>query len=253
MTIPFLIVSTVVAAVGTWLAVVLVRFNRRRRRVIESANKLDHSSLERIYTAIEAIGSEEPNGYILARTNRTTADARLLVPLTGIVAPSPWVGQEVEIHLAKDVRFSLGGAQVNEPQLLGKIFRPVAVPRRLTKSGAKARNTFEPGRYLAGSVDLRTQLEAACPEDPQGLLAYLLCAGRQSHEFDPIDQARIGTSPSWVQDAEQHLCPVCKQRMALILQVPGTMLSRKAYHRGTFFFFGCPSHPTQTSSLGQFT
>lgn len=93
----------------------------------------------------------------------------------------------------------------------------------------------------------------ACPENPHGLLAYLLCAGRESYEFEPIDQARVGTSPSWVQDPQHQLCPQCQRRMSLILQLPGTLLSHQAYHRGTFFLFGCPTHPTETSSLGQFT
>ncbi len=210
-------------------------------------------TLERIYVAIEALGSEVPTGYVLARTNRTTADDRLLIPLTGLKAPTPWVALEVEIRVAREVTFSFSSPTVKEPQLLGKIFRPVAVPRSLTKSAAKARNTFDPSRYLASSEELRNALAAACPDNPLGLLAYLLCAGREGFEFDPIDQARIGTTPSWVQDPEHQTCPQCGRRMTLVLQLPGTVLSRKAFHRGTFFLFGCMSHPSETKSLAQFT
>lgn len=244
-------------ALGTaavmWLAVVLLRFNLRRRSVIRCAETASEADLERVYTVVEALGTESPSGYVLARTNRVAPDERLLVPLLGPAAPSPWAGQQVEVTVAKDVVFSLGQTTVAEPQLLGCIYRHVAVPRRLTKSGKKARNVFDPKRYYADSPDLRMALSAICPKFPEDLLAYLLCAGRQSHEFEPIDQARVGNSPAWVQAPEHQICPVCGRRMTMILQLPGTLLSRKAFQCGTFFLFGCDRHPEQTKSLGQFT
>ena len=253
MALPTLLLTTFSAAALIWLLAVVIRFNLRRGEVIRCASRASEESLEAVYRAIEALGSEPPNGYVLARTNRTTTDDRLVVPLVGLLAPRPWLDREVRINVGRDVELSMSSGTATEPQLLGRCFRAVAVPRHRAKSGAKARNTFDPGALYSESAELRDALAAVCPANPVGLLAYLLCAGRESFEFEPIDQARIGTSPAWVQDPDHQQCPVCEKRMTLILQVPGTLVSRKAFHRGTFYLFGCPNHPDETRSLGQFT
>ena len=230
-----------------------MRFNVRRRRVIRCVQEATDPDLEEIYAAIEAIGSEPPNGYVLARTNRRASSEQLVVPLLGI-EPSPWRQRQVEIVVGKEVNFSVVElTTITSPQLLGKVYRPVAVPRHKTKTGRKHRNVFEPSRYFEQSERLRNALMAICPDDPVAVLSYLLCAGRESFEFEPIDQARIGTSPAWVQEPEYPACPICRARLTLILQVPGPILSRSSFHRGTFFLFGCAKHPENTQSLGQFT
>jgi hypothetical protein len=137
-------------------------------------------------------------------------------------------------------------------QLLGRQYRAVAVPRVRIKSG-KARNRFNPKQYLKDNAELEEKLARICPQYPAELLSYLLCAGQESFEFEPIFQARIGTSSAWVQEPEFKYCPRCDKRMALILQVPGSLIHPKRFHSGTFFQFGCKAHPDQTASLGQFT
>lgn len=112
---------------------------------------------------------------------------------------------------------------------------------------------FSPGDYVARSPALLDALTALCAAYPRELLAFLLCVGRESFEFEPIDQGRIGTTPAWVQDPEYPTCDHCRKRMQLIVQLPGMVISEKAFHRGTFFLFGCPVHPHHTKQLGQFT
>lgn len=241
----------VVAAL--WLAVVLLRFNSKRLHIARKAASASHEQLEHIYTLIEQLGTVPAVGWVLARTNRVSSEMRCLVPIPEELRGFPWAGRVIEATVSKVVDLRFVQAEVREPTLLGHVYRPVRVPRHETKGSAKERNTFSPERYMAGNAALLAALQVVCPEYPRELLSYLLCAGRNSFEFEPIDQARIGTSPAWVQDPEHQLCEECSKRMQLVLQLPGTVLSKNAFHRGTFYLFGCASHPHRTSTLGQFT
>jgi hypothetical protein len=243
------VLSAAVAA----LALVLVRFNRKRLHIARRASSASPEQLERIYTLVEQLGTVAAVGCVLARTNRVSGETRCLIPVPNELAAFPWAGRVIEAKVSKEVDFQFVEADVLEPTLLGHVYRPVRVPRHQTKEGVKERNTFSPERYFGSSTALVAALEAVCPEHPQELLSYLLCIGRNSFEFEPIDQARIGTSPAWVQDPEHQTCEECKKRMQLVLQLPGTVLSKKAFHRGTFYLFGCLSHPHRTKTLGQFT
>lgn len=235
------------------LAVVLVRFNRRRLYICRCAAAATPEQLERIYTHVEKTGGVAANGYVLARTNITVDETRCLIPVPKDLPDFPWAGKVIEATVAKEVKFQFVEAAAAAPSLLGHLYRPVLVPRHKTKSSSKERNTFSPERYVASSTELSEALGAVCPMYPTELLSYLLCVGRASFEFEPIDQARIGTSPAWVQDPEQQTCDECNRRMRLVLQMPGTVLSTKAFHRGTSYLFGCLIHPHQTKTLGQFT
>ena len=83
------------------------------------------------------------------------------------------------------------------------------------------------------------------------LLSYLLCAGLDSFEFEPIDQARIATYPAWAQSPEHRTCNTCRAPMILIVQVPGTLIS--ANDLGIHYLLGCRAHPDQTEAVTQFT
>lgn len=251
---PFAALGTVVvSAVAIALAVVLVRFNRKRLFIARCAAAATSDQLERLYTLVERTGTVAANGYVLARTNRSTSEARCLVPVPKELPDFPWAGKVIEATVSREVQFQFVDEAAVEPSLLGRIYRPVQVPRHQSKGSAKKRNTFSPEQYVAKSPELREVLETLCAKYPVELLSYLLCAGRASFEFEPIDQARIGTSPAWVQDPEYQTCDECNKRMRLVLQLPGTVVSEQAFHRGTFYLFGCLTHPDQTKTLGQFT
>lgn len=235
------------------LATSLVRFNRKRLLVLRCAAAATPEQLERIYALVEQTGTVASNGYVLARTNATTTETRCLVPIPEDLAEFPWAGRAVEATVSKQVELALVEAATDKPMLLGRVYRAVRVPRHETRGSAKGRNTFSPDRYVANGPGLPAALKAVCPRYPTELLSYLLCVGRESFEFEPIDQARIGTSAAWVQDPEHPICDECKKRMRLVMQLPGTVLSKKAFHRGTFYLFGCATHPGHTKTLGQFT
>lgn len=245
--------AVAVSAIAAALAVVLVRFNRKRLHIIRAAAAASPDQLETIYALVERTGTVAANGYVLARTNHRTNEARCLVPIPMELSAFPWTGKVIEVTVSKDVRFQVVEATTTEPSLLGKVCRPVQVPRHQAKRSTKARNTFSPEKYVASSPELNEALRAVCPKYPTELLSYLLCIGRASFEFEPIDQARIGTSPAWVQDPEHQVCDRCAKRMGLVLQLPGTAISEKAFRRGTFYLFGCFTHPDQTKTFGQFT
>ena len=110
---------------------------------------------------------------------------------------------------------------------------------------------FDPGRCIAASPALADALREVSPGHPRELLSYLVCNERI--EFEPIDQSRIGTNPAWVQDPELPSCRRCGTRMALIVQLPGDVVHPRAFHRGTFFLFGCRKHPEETKTVAQYT
>jgi hypothetical protein len=245
-----IVIGTLVATIAIALAVVLIRFNLKRLRIIRCAGNASDAELEAIYAQIDSLGTETPSCAVLARTNRRSdseGDWSIVVPSF----VEPWSGRTILADVGSDVAFRLACSGASEPRLRGKVYRVVPVPRTLTKSG-KARNQFSPSKYVAGNPDLMSALSAVCPEHPTELLAYLLAAGAETFEFDPMFQARIGGSPSWVQDAEFPECEQCRKRMSLILQLPGAMLPGKPMAEGTFFFFACVRHPDNTRTVAQF-
>lgn len=247
------VVAVVLGAAAVALAVIILRFARKARHIAAAAGAATPQQLERIYALVEGTGTVASTGYVLARTNQRAAGQDCLVPIPQALHDFPWAGQVVEVTVSDAVRFRFTEAAASEPVLLGQVYRPVRVPRRQAKRSGKAHNVFAPDGYLAGNPELQQALQAVCPRHPAELLSYLLCAGRASHEFEPIDQVRIGTSAAWVQDPEPQACDRCGQRMGLVLQLPGTVISKKAFRRGTFYLFGCVAHPDQTKTLGQYT
>jgi hypothetical protein len=245
----FIVVGISIAA---WLGFVLVRFNRKRLQIIRAAAGATGKQLEEIYRLIDVGGSEKANGFVLGRLNEAAEDTSRIIAIPSEVEEFPWAGMSVAIDVDSEVRFRFLNGSSRKTQLLGQKYRPVSVPRVRLKSG-KIRNQFFPSKYVKRSEALRKELAGVCPEYPTELLSYLLCAGGSSFEFEPIDQGRIGTSAAWVQDPEFQYCDQCNKKMALILQLPGTLLHKKALHRGTFYFFGCMRHADRTRTVAQFT
>lgn len=241
------------SAAAVALAIAILRARRKCLSIVRCAAAATPAQLDQIYTLVERTGTVAANGYVLARTLLRSEETRCLVPIPKDLADFPWAGQVIEITADEQVRLRFVETQVAAPTLLGQVYRPVEVPRHQTRNASKSRNSFAPERLVARSPELLAQLRVLSPRYPVELLSYLLCVGRASHEFEPIDQVRIGSSPAWVQDPEPQRCDVCGQRMRLVLQIPGTVISRSAFHRGTFYLFGCASHPDQTKTLGQFT
>lgn len=112
---------------------------------------------------------------------------------------------------------------------------------------------YDPARYIRLAPALRSALTALAPNREVDLLSYLLCIGRDSFEFDPIDQARIGGSPAWIQGPEFPTCSACKKRLRFIAQFPGSAVSAREHQSGTFYVFGCTTHPSDTRTVYQTT
>ncbi len=244
-----IIVIVVIALLLIPLAIVLIRFNLKRVRIIKQAISATDDQLERVYRAIERKQTEPPTCAVLARTNRTASPTAASIPIPDYVRP--WVGKSINIVNGVEVKFSLSDVRVTEPAIAGKVFRILPVPRRVTKTG-KSRNQLAPKQYISGNPELMAALSDISPRYPAEVLAYLLSAGMDSFEFDPINQARIGGRPSWIQDPEFVNCDECKKRMDLILQLPGTLLPGKPNARATFYLFGCPAHLDQTKTIVQY-
>jgi hypothetical protein len=179
------------------------------------------------------------------------SDKRNLVGLPHALKGFPWSDRCVEIITSPEVTFRFADEHVLETRLGGRVFRAVRVPRVKTLSG-KLRNVYSPQRNLAINDALAAALREVCPEAPDGLLSYLLCVGRESFEFEPIDQARIGATPAWVLAEEWPSCDQCNRRLSLIVQIPGGLLSSR-HAAGTFCWLGCKRHTENTQTIEQFT
>jgi hypothetical protein len=246
-----IIVATVVASLLVVLAVVLIRFNLKRVHIRRRAAKATDAQLEAIYSLVEAIGTEPPRGCVLARTNRVAPDTFGIISFPDVLAEFPWKGRAVSVSSDLQQPFRFTHSPLAATQLVGRVFRPMQVPRRRGRSG-QVKSVLSPNRYISGNEALDAALRQVCPEYPAELLSYLLSAGADTFEFEPIDQARIGGSAAWVQDPELQKCDECGQTMALILQLPGSLLSSRG-SRGTFYWFGCRQHLDATKTVAQFT
>ena len=251
MSLALAIVGTVVGGLALALAVVVVRFNWKRLRIARIAAATSDDRLDRIYRLIEGSAPEESSGCVLGRTNKVSSDKRNLVGLPHALQEFPWSDRSVEIITSPDVTFRFTDECVLETRLGGRVFRAVRVRRVKTSSG-KLRNAYSPQRNLAINDALAAVLREVCPSAPDGLLSYLLCVGGESFEFEPIEQARIGAIPAWVQVEAWPTCDQCNRRLSLILQIPGALLSSE-HAAGTFYWFGCKQHTENTKKIEQFT
>jgi hypothetical protein len=250
MSLALAVLGIVIAAAVVALAVVLVRFNLKRRRIARIAASASSADLDSIYRLIEQTTGEPPCGCVLGRTNQPASHTRCIVLLPLGLADFPWSGRVVEIESGDHVTYRFVEPAEPDVAFAGRTLRPVLVPRVKLSSG-KLRNVFSPKRLVAGSDQLASALRQLSPDSPGDLLSYLLCAGTESFEFEPIDQARIGTTPAWTQDAQWPICEHCHRRQHLILQIPGSLLSPK--RNGTSYWFGCKKHPEITQVVEQFT
>jgi hypothetical protein len=248
----WIVAVVVLAALGAFAATI-VNFNIKRVRVIRAAEGIPDSQLEAIYQLVESAGTEPSSSYVLGRTNRPAPDAAHAIELPQEIGDVPWAGRQIVIQAAGDeVSFGFTPHDGHGTRLAGRMFRVVRVLQARSKAG-KPRRIFSPARYVAASPALKDALEGAFSRDPTGLLSYLLCTGRDSFEFDEINQARIAASPVWVQNPETPACDRCRRRMQLIVQVPGSMIAAGPGHEDAFYLFGCPSHPDVTRTIGQRT
>jgi hypothetical protein len=241
------VATVVVAALLLPLAIILIRFNLKRRHIIHRASSAGDEQLEAVYALLDRLGPE-PACAVLARTNRPAAD-QALIPIPGFL--KPWDGRVVALGEGDGPSFTFVESAATEASLRGKIFRTVPMPPIAEADWEDVSTALV--RFVEGDPPLKSALLAICPKYPAELLQYLLSAGLDTFELDPMHQVQLGGSPAWVQDEEFPSCAHCRKQMSLILQMPGTLLPGTTSPRGTFFFFGCSEHPEHTKMVAQFT
>jgi hypothetical protein len=238
------------AAVVLLVGALLIRFNLKRRHVMRRAGAAAPEALEAVYAGIASLGTAASTCAVLGRTNQQLGgEDNWALPVPDCV--DGWAGRGIEADAGPEPCFRLPDRAPADAVLRGRVFRLVPVPRTATKDG-RGRNRLTPSGYLVKNPRLQEALAAICPRYPAELLTYLLTPGAETFEFEPSFQARLGGSPSWVQDAEFPNCPECGRRMEMILQLPGALLPGRPLPEGTFYFFGCRQHPEQTRTVSQF-
>lgn len=136
--VPFAVIDAIIiSALVFALAVVLVRFNVKHMYVTRCAAAATTERLERIYKLVEQLGTVPSNGYVLARTNTNVTDETCLIPIPKDLPEFPWGGRVIEVRASKEVAFHFVETSSNAPALLGKVYRPVLVPRHQSKRSNK--------------------------------------------------------------------------------------------------------------------
>lgn len=239
---------------GSLLAfgVMFILGNLKRLRIVKAAKGATNEQLQSIYHLVGAPSTEPTTCYVLGRTNQEAGTAENIVVIPNSMGDFPWAGRVVEIHMAEPVVFHFRELQDAGTCLGGWIYLPVAVPCRVTATGS-IRSCFSPNRYVAENAALNKELSVICSRYPQELLSYLLCIGTENVRYEPMDQARIGGEPAWMQTPETpYLCEYCQQSLALILQLPGSVLGVPHYHEATFYWLGCQQHSDHTRLVTQY-
>lgn len=253
----FWLLGAVLATGASIFAYWIALFNLQRLHIQKAASGASPQQLRHVYDLVEAVGSVPSTGYVLARSNLTRPDQRSLVLIPQRLADFPWSGRCIEVRNSGDVEMLLLPIDPTDGHsgvvaLNGVVYFPVCVPRERSQKG-KLRNIFEPSRYYAKSADLQAALGKICSKHPQDLLSYLLCVGRDSFEFDPIYQARIGNRASWIQRDDTPSCPHCQKSMQLVVQLPGLCIGGDANPNDTYYFLGCKKHLEVTALISQRT
>lgn len=239
---------------GSLLAfgVMFILGNLKRLRIVRAAKGATKEQLQSIYHLVGASGAEPTKCYVLGRTNQEAETVENIVVIPNAMGDFPWAGRVIGIQMAEPVVFHFRESQDVETCLEGRIYLPVAVPCRVTATG-DIRSCFSPGRYVTENTALNKELSDVCPNFPQELLSYLLCVGTENVRFEPMDQARIGSEPAWMQTPEApFLCEYCQQPLTLILQLPGSVLGVSHYHEATFYWLGCLQHTDHTQLVTQY-
>lgn len=242
----YVIAGIVLVALIVPLTIWLVRHNRKRLHIIRCVQAASAEQLERIYLMLER-WQPHPACFVLGRTN-LTASPEALIPLPDFLLP--WSGRVVTLGSGANVAFTVVDRPDATPQLAGKVFRAVPMPPTVEADWENVATALV--RVVGEHSELRAALAEVCPAYPAETLQYLLSAGFETFELDPINQVQLGGTPAWIQDPEIPTCPVCARPMNFVLQVPGTLLEGAA-PRGTYFFFGCVDHPDQLKTVAQFT
>jgi hypothetical protein len=243
-----IIAAILVTLLVTPLAVLLILFNRKRLYIIKRALAASDGQIEAIYSSVDGAVAY-PASAVLGRTNRVASGDDWLIPVPRWI--KPWGGRAISVEQEDEVAFIFVQSGSLEPTLLGRVYRTVAsLP--ITEDDEQNVATLLV-RFVDEHSSLKTALVAVCPEYPAQLLQYLLCPGVESFELDSVNQIQLGGNPAWVQDEEFPICRHCQRQLILILQIPGTLLPVRSVPRGTYFFFGCPEHAEENTTIAQFT
>jgi len=190
---------------------------------------------------------------VLARTNEcdaSTTPPRIAVPTA--LSEHAWAGRSLAIRGVEPPAFELAEQTDARTVLDGRVYRSVAMPRVRGASG-KARNVFDPGALMRRGPELARALEAIAPGLERELLSFPLCPGRWSHEYEPLDQARIGGGASWVHGVARRACGRCAEPLRFALQVPGALLGPGSDADAVHYVLSCARHPDELPVVVQRT
>lgn len=244
------IIALIVAAGFCWLAITIVKYNLELRAVRIVASALPSGQTDEIFRLIEAIGTVPSKGFVGVMRGAPEPNGELKLLLPEGMPEFPWGGMAMDIRAAPKrselpAEFKIHGQSLEVGEIDVLPIHWIAIPTIEVGKKGRQQGVFSLDRYIRLSPALGRMLGEMYPRDPRALLTQILSVDGLTHSSEPFDQLRSGLAPAWVQTPRFHKCPECHRPMRLILQVPGTLLESRLAE-GTFYHFGCPTHPTKT-------
>ena len=214
---------------------------------------LPQEHLAQIYSSIEAISDEPPTVYRLGRTGLKRQCEDRHIPIGQVLSLKKWQGQQLILSVAENELYEPTWSTCNNADrafMHGEEFVLVGVPRKVLKNG-KSQNRFQYAYYLEKSAHLKARIEAAFPKvSAREVLVFLFETYGKNADFLGFDGCFIGNYPRWIQEPEFPNCSQCNRRMQHLLEIGS---NKAAWNRrvGQSYFFSCPSHPDQLTTVTQ--
>lgn len=222
---------------------VFSRHTIKTKKIHQAVEAAGDDELVKIYQLIEdgGIKTENSHAYLLGRSKTVSQDKMEYVYIPEALDNLPWAGKRVQFEMNNGLSLSIEATQKTDSLLGGRYYKAIKVPCMEIIPG-QYKNIYLPSRYIANNQALYSALQLVSPDFPESLLSYLVCPGKETYEFEPADQARIGRGLHWVQGNETPVCLECDKLMRYILQIPGNLLHHSGFKDSIIYVFGCNEH-----------
>jgi hypothetical protein len=215
----------------------------RKKAARAIAESLPEEHALELLQICEQSGDAPSRGAIVALPDPKPSGGEYRLNLPGELAEYPWAGNLVRARLnqlrdVSPVNFELDGIAGSAPA--SRVFRPPF----LRKAGRNGQHMYSVARMVRHSPALRDELIKLYPESAELLLESVFERFRLFFDERGI---RIGLPPAWIQSGRFHRCGLCGRPMRLIIQMPGELVARRL-SEGSFYLFGCPSHPGEQTT-----
>lgn len=231
----------------TVILTIIARYFIKYKQFVKRSTELFESNRSEILNEIKQIGDTPSQSVLAYKYEKVDKEENVIVIPSDL--ESNWKGITLKIGIpskladgeSENVVTVTSSSEIPEYTQIGFTrFYSIHAPRVKLKNG-KSQNLYSTTRFIQKSKRLKE--------------IYKDFKGRKKYEALEIPLAspiRIFGNPEWLQTPRHVNCPLCKEKMKFIAQVPGHYLSNKAdkiFKHGNIYIFGCNEHTETFKSL----